>query len=353
MGVFMKKLLLIISMFSLAMLIGCNSANFGGGGKSNSSEPRKPIPSDNPPVDPDIEVPPTGGQLEMEDIPDQKVNAGTTSESYSETLLVVLKIKGGDMGGNINVEVKTSTNSPKAGLVQGPPPSFSWTPGYRSSGQYQSEVGEHVVTITATDATGAKVEKSFNVTVKPLQWQNITRDMTDDTDMISDLNILEILHPTRVYNHEGTIGGMQLNTKTCKSFTGGGSIELLEAPRIDHGSPVLDGDAMKHPFTLTYKLPISQQTSDKIALVTWLNFVPDPPTSISGGEAKPILVYFSFARCKSIRDQNECKKATAQEGIQNFYYCSDYYQNTAATAEELKQRFCGLAKLEGVTGEGC
>ncbi len=344
--------------FSVALLFavfGCNQAKFGGGGKTGVTNPTSvPSKTDSPPPNdgPTIKKPGAGGPLTLDDIADQKVNSGNSSESYSETLLVQLKLGGGN--GEVSVTVTTSSNSPKAGLVNSEPPAFNWTPGYRSGGEYKNEVGEHTVTISASDASGQKVEKSFKVTVKPLAWNNITRDMTADTDMVADLNVTESLHANRTYAHEGTIGGASLNTQHCVSFTdASGGIDLLEAPRIDRAQPEQEGDVLKHPFTLTYRLPISQQPADKIALVTWINFVPSPLDNISGSQAKPILVYFSFARCKTIRDQAECKRATATEGIQNFYYCSDYYQGIGSKTEELKAKYCALANLEGVKGTGC
>lgn len=296
---------------------------------------------------PDEPVEGTGGQLKLDPIPPQKVNTGETRRAYSETL----RTKIGFTGGEGTVTFKVDSNLPNTATTSGV---FQYRPGLTDNGgKYQNQVGKYTVKVTATDSAGQSDSTSFEVEVKPIRWNSVSRaDASSETDMVTDFHVFESLHPDRHYEQGPTIDGKKLNVKNCSALDDSSSITLIEDPLIAYQNTKENAGEFDSHLTLTFKYSRADQKArmDHMAFVTWLNFTPTPNTSISSDvPAQPIVVYFAYARCLDGLNPSECKKRTAQDGINHYFYCSDYMP-AGMTKKDI---YCGIAKLNGINGAGC
>lgn len=296
---------------------------------------------------PDTPVVGTGGVLGLDPIPPQKVNAGETRRAYSETLRTKFPVTGGEGNITFKVESKLSQTGTTAGT-------FQYRPGFTDTGgKYQNEVGKHTVKVTASDESGQTASTTFEVEVKPIRWNSVSRaDASSDTDMVTDFHVFESLHPTRHYEQGPTIDGQKLNVKNCTALDDSSSITLIEDPLVAYQTSKENAGEFDSHLTLTFKYSRADQKArmDHMAFVTWLNFTPTPDTSISSDvPAKPIVVYFAYARCLDGLSPADCKKTTAQDGINHYFYCSDYMP-AGMTKKDI---YCGIARLNGIAGAGC
>lgn len=329
-----------------------SGGNNTGGDKTPTAGEPPSTTGDQDPKEDQTPNPPTvgtGGPLSMDPISEKKVNSGDINPSYSEVLKVPLVTKGGE--GTLSFSMTIDNSSPNASTNQA---EFYYRPGFNSGG-YKNEVGTRKVTVTVTDANGQSASQSFDVVVSPIKWNVVSRSSeSSDTDMISDFHINEALHKDRVYKHGGQIDGKNLNIKTCKSFDGSKTITLDADPAVAYQSTSQAGGFYDHFQTLTFKYSKASQTANvgsRMVLVTWLNFVPNPTTSISSDvPAKNIPVFFAFARCLDGSDPQACKKAAVTSpGKAGYFFCSDYLPSGMT----LDAIYCSSAKMNGVSAPGC
>lgn len=350
----------IFAIVTSLCLFSCNTAKFTRG---TDKVPQASVPDKTPatPTEDDVPEKPTGSKtstsegngtpLKLAPIPDQQVNAGKTSVRYSETLSVPYRVEGGK--GAVTVHFTMEPSSAEPYLENG---AFVWLPGFYQANAYKNEVGSYKVTLIATDASGTEVKSSFAVKVRPITWATDVVG-NDDNKMRVKFTLNEELHPSRTYTHQANPGTVKLNTQTCVSFAPGkSSIQLDGVPTVTSGNPPQNKDGVYvHEAELTIPMALSRQPSDNTVFVTWLNFKASDLSNFSGDLSSDngILVYYAYARCRNgPQDQQACKEAALAGGLENYYYCSNYFAGSDHE-RELKKMFCNIAKLSNRTPTGC
>lgn len=288
---------------------------------------------------------------------DASVNSSLTWKGMSEVLERTFSTTGG--AGNTQYKV-TATPSLSNLKVSGD--KLTFRPGLNTDSGYQPQIGEYTIQVTATDneASTKDVTVSFKLSVKPITYERSESRLkiTDDNDLEETFSVIEYLHPNRLYKPNLSDSKAKYVSSTCLSFkdpstsiTLGKSISVTALP-VQKKS---DG-ANVHDIQVFIPGPSGTAPFDELVFVYNILLEPTPKTTISSSQDAPTIeLLFGNARCLNSENEanGDCvKRAIKNHGIDNFYYCSDWFR-TSDKKKELKGKYCAMSRAAGTNDPSC